>query len=669
MHGRTLNSLLGYGLDTDLITKIAEHNYTVEMLRSASKPKLAETFTENDIAIIKAKIDRAPIPETTIGELVRKSRGCCAYCDDGNSTRPYQIHHIVPYSETQDNSEANLLLVCPTHHVVLHKNGVPADQQRSVRWGWYSTAELAAVYEARGLFFPFGAFAPIDFSLPAIPAELIEFAPISPGTALICYPEDLAAMALKILQNAGFLLVAGRSGSGKSTYALALGGLLSNAGYAVFRYRFDKLRSDPLREISSFVSNCVKEVVIIIDDANAWATATDVQNVTRLISNTRNVRLLMTWTSEDSDDDSRLSASDVPKQSLTWSDLKPTVINVLLKHEGEIIEALKKYEVVNAPDALGVGHMDIGLRDRILALGDSPRTVYEFIFGLRGDQIAVIDEFREAFDDDRADLLILVAAIEQIAGFEQPVARDEILQACRRVSPSRGMPAPTPEWVGSVLGSVLDRQVNKRRLVKVRDHFTTIHRKWAAKFIAAGLTSSGAKDTTEELLRPFFQVPVDDPERLLRIRVWLGSLDGSRPSVRRWEKSMSQTDWGLLLASCIKKGLGAVGFLADQMFRVPERTTWPSMVQKAFQESSVALTKLMYEALPEDAYSLREVARTLEYSCPDFWRDILRGWDRARAARLLINCRADQFDSAFSAFGNAEKHCSGWLVEVGEHIL
>ena len=256
MHGRTRNSLVGYGLDTDLIAKIAEHKYTVDMLRSASRPKLADTFTPGEIATIKAKIERAPIPDTVLDEIVRKSGGCCGYCDDGNSSRPYQIHHIIPYSETQDNSEANLLLICPNHHVVVHANKIAPEKQKSTRWAWYSSVEMALVYQSKGLVFPFGAFVPMDFGLHPVPAELIEFAPLSPGTALICYPKDLAAISLKMLENKGFLLVLGRSGCGKSTYALALGGLLSKAEYAVFRYRFDKLRPNPMKEIFSFVSSC-----------------------------------------------------------------------------------------------------------------------------------------------------------------------------------------------------------------------------------------------------------------------------------------------------------------------------------------------------------------------------------------------------------------------------
>ena len=62
MRGKTRNALLGYGLNTDLIEKIAQHNYTVESLRSATKPKLAETFTEDEIEIVKSRIRTGSCP-------------------------------------------------------------------------------------------------------------------------------------------------------------------------------------------------------------------------------------------------------------------------------------------------------------------------------------------------------------------------------------------------------------------------------------------------------------------------------------------------------------------------------------------------------------------------------------------------------------------------------
>jgi hypothetical protein len=178
----------------------------------------------------------------------------------------------------------------------------------------------------------------------------------------------------------------------------------------------------------------------------------------------------------------------VPKQALAWIDLKPAVIDVLLKYEGEIVEALQEYETRNKAWPIGIGYLDAHLEDRILALGNMPKTVYEFIFGLRGNEIAVTNEFRQLFDDDRSDLPVLVAAIEQIAGFERAVTKHKVPQECERIALLEGMAPPTLDWVSAVL----NREVNRRRLVKVRDHFTTIHRKRASKFIAAGLSLAKA---------------------------------------------------------------------------------------------------------------------------------------------------------------------------------
>ncbi len=664
MHGRTRSTLLGHGFTTDLIDKIDKNNYTVELLRAASKAKLGENFTQDEIRAIKAKIERTPISEVVVEEVLRKSRGCCCYCDNGDSSQPCQLHHVVMHSLTQDNSEENLLLVCPTHHVVIHENRIPAEQQKSTRWAWYSTVEMSREYESKGLTFPFGAFSPLDFNLPPIPAELIQFGPLSPGTALICYPEDLAAKSIEVLEKAGFLLVVGRSGSGKSTYVLAVSGLHSKQGYSIFRYRFDKTKSNPMKEISSFVSHCVRKTVVVVDDANAWATATDIAEIAKLISKQSNVRLVTTWTNDDSEDAYKLSTSDVPKQPLTWIDLKPAVINGLLKHEGEIVQALQDYESADKARPLGFGLFDVSLEDRIRSVGDKPNTVYEFIFSLRGDNIAVGNEFQQLFDEDRSDLPVLVAAIEQIAGFEKAVTEEEVLAECNRVGSVDGLPLATARWVRSVLS----KQVERRKLIKVRDHFTTIHRKWAAKFIAAGLALPKARRVTEDLVRSCFDTSTEHPERLLRMRSWLGSVDESRPFIREWDKSLSQDDWTNLAKTCCDKGLESIAFLASEMHLLGSGPMWTKVVETSFEAIKTPLTKLIYEASSAQLYSLKELSITLEHAARPLWTEILRNWDRESVARLLMGCRADQFDNAWSTFGKARELCPGWLLEVGGHV-
>ena len=129
--------------------------------------------------------------------------------------------------------------------------------------------------------------------------------------------------------------------------------------------------------------------------------------------------------------------------------------------------------------------MGLRRRQRADTLGDKPRTVYEFIFGLRGGGAAVKDEFRALVEDGRADIPLLHVAIEQIAGFERPTSIQETVITCRGVESGKQLPAATPDWVHTTL----NKQVRKKRLVRCRDCYTTVHRKWAARLIAAGLDS------------------------------------------------------------------------------------------------------------------------------------------------------------------------------------
>ena len=155
-------------------------------LRAHSRQKLLGHYTSEEVDQIKARIDRTPIAEEVIAAVTSKAGGTCCYCSDGNSSRPFQIHHVDPYSETQDNSEDNLLLVCPTHHATIHANSFSRSEQKSVKHRWHATVEIASEFATKGLAFPFGTFQALDYSSDPKPAELIEFGPLSPSTALIC---------------------------------------------------------------------------------------------------------------------------------------------------------------------------------------------------------------------------------------------------------------------------------------------------------------------------------------------------------------------------------------------------------------------------------------------------------------------------------------------------
>ena len=66
MHGKTLIALLGYGLSSDLIDKIAYREHTLTELRALSRQKLLLPYTSEEVDQIKARIERTPIPEDVI---------------------------------------------------------------------------------------------------------------------------------------------------------------------------------------------------------------------------------------------------------------------------------------------------------------------------------------------------------------------------------------------------------------------------------------------------------------------------------------------------------------------------------------------------------------------------------------------------------------------------
>jgi hypothetical protein len=200
---------------------------------------------------------------------------------------------------------------------------------------------------------------------------------------------------------------------------------------------------------------------VIVDDINVWATSTDIEEVARAARSQHTVQLLATATVDDSADTARLRASDLPKLFLTWTQLRPTVVETLIRFEGEVVEELQRYESDRSIGSLGVGSLHGRLEDRIESLGTRPNTVYEFIFGLRGDELAAGDELALFASQGRSDIPIIYAAIQQIAGFERPVSLVETVEACEQLKGIDGLPSASVEWVETVFR----RAIRSRRLV------------------------------------------------------------------------------------------------------------------------------------------------------------------------------------------------------------
>jgi hypothetical protein len=71
--------------DTDLIDAIARHRHTVDALRPLSKAALRQTYTEQQVDAIQAKIVRQPIPEDVVVRILAAAGDACCYCEDGSA--------------------------------------------------------------------------------------------------------------------------------------------------------------------------------------------------------------------------------------------------------------------------------------------------------------------------------------------------------------------------------------------------------------------------------------------------------------------------------------------------------------------------------------------------------------------------------------------------------
>src|ERR1700677_1798719 len=98
MHSKTRTALLQRSLPTDLIEKIERLGHTVTRLQQLSPKELALHYDQTQVGWITTKIHRQPIDETVLERILEASGEVCAYCADGDASRPFEIHHITPYA-------------------------------------------------------------------------------------------------------------------------------------------------------------------------------------------------------------------------------------------------------------------------------------------------------------------------------------------------------------------------------------------------------------------------------------------------------------------------------------------------------------------------------------------------------------------------------------------
>ncbi|MES2767445.1 MAG: HNH endonuclease [Bacteroidota bacterium] len=138
-----LNNILKYGIDNNLANKIISKNLSISSLKNLSQRNLKEDykFSDVEIRIIQERVNRQPIDDQILIELLENSAYTCNICK-GVKSDAYIIHHIIHYNISQDNSYDNLVVLCPNDHELAHREGeylakqITEKQLRSAKNKW-----------------------------------------------------------------------------------------------------------------------------------------------------------------------------------------------------------------------------------------------------------------------------------------------------------------------------------------------------------------------------------------------------------------------------------------------------------------------------------------------------------------------------------------------------
>jgi 5-methylcytosine-specific restriction endonuclease McrA/energy-coupling factor transporter ATP-binding protein EcfA2 len=668
MNKRTEKALLGRGLSTDLIKKIGSNSHTVTSLRTFSRKTLKTFYTDKETELIQQCIQRNPIADDVIDQLLFLSNGVCCYCADGNSTRPYQVHHIVEHSISHDDSLENLMLICPTHHSDIPRRTYSVEEQKGRRAEWYAIAEIERAYRARGIPFPHQSFEALVYSTEPSVKELFLFRLVSPSTARIVSQHSLGTAALDKLQREHFLIIAGDSGSGKSTLAIGVAGSVPGKSRRVYGYVPPLIGDNrqAVQEIMTFINTAAEPCLLIIDDINLWATIADIKRIAR--ASTAAVKVIATATRE-------LSRSEEPSVDMpfpfnrlfiSWEIVRPFVTDFLRSHEPEVIVALTALRGDSPFDRVGFTPMDPHLAHLIERYENEAKSIWQFLFLLSAGWNTIENDLAELINDGRADVPVVYAAIEQIADAERAVAAEETALATAALRIEGPLPAPDTKWVTSVFEHLV---VNRRVIIRMRNSYTTVHRDWARTFICAALGNSQSRESTVELLQRYFNLATPRPRQFATLLSWLKYRANCDEFIREWALRQKREDWPTLVGAAVHEGLAVASSVASQIYSLHRTEEWKEIIADAFEAHEAAITRLVIGASPQDWHYLRDLFGAISHARPSFAVRVIESWEPAIAAEVFNRTHPDYYDSmTWFLGGSIWKHSLAWCYKVGEHV-
>ncbi len=136
---------------SSLASRASTAGLTTTKIRSLARKDIVNRYglAAEEAAELKRCVARRPIEPRVVQALLDRSNHACCVC---KSSGAIIIHHITEYEISQDNSYANLAVLCPNDHDRAHRSGLTLGlseaQIRRAKTAWEIEVEIRNVQAA-----------------------------------------------------------------------------------------------------------------------------------------------------------------------------------------------------------------------------------------------------------------------------------------------------------------------------------------------------------------------------------------------------------------------------------------------------------------------------------------------------------------------------------------
>ncbi|MGQ7947438.1 hypothetical protein [Flavobacterium sp. WC2509] len=651
--------LLALGFDTELIDKINSKSLGITGLKGQSKSALIKNdFTEKEAELIISKTNRKNIDIETINLILEKSGEVCCFCKDGNNSRPFQIHHIEEYHINQNNDEQNLVLVCPNHHVNIHKTNIDTENQKLKKRSWENLWQIATKYNEKGISFPFAYINYIDYKRKGSISDIFKFGSPIPSVCVILCKNPVAYEASDLLKSENKLIIAGSSGSGKTTLAYGIAGI--NTSHKTYTYTVGSTTTtEDCFHILLFLSEAISKIILIIDDANTKLNSEQIENI--LNASDKDKLIIIVNTRNDFKGNGNIEQHfQKSVQYINWNKYQQFVKTSILLHENEVIAYLRENNLDEFNEnPIGFTEFATPLNRVLESYSKTSDSVWQFIYLLGGGLKLVKSLKEELQNTGRFDIIFLYICIKQISEVEKGVSITDIFSLYNENEILKKGGPPENDW----LKEQLEFLCAKRILKNERGRYKSIHRQYAIKYIEKFFL-----DSPEECYKLFDSI-FNDYTKVKEIAILWSWFRNTKLNIylKEWYKSKN-TNWDKLIEAACKHDLETVGILAYQMHSKALGSN-NNFVKNAFIYRADEIAKLINRFEDNTLYNFYNLSTTLRYHCSEIIKPILDLIDKGAFVSHLKQAKIYNFRSIDSLFYNISEFYPNWIIDLSNNFV